>query len=335
MNIKENEAILEVEELAIAKRGLLSRIDRWTPACGTHRTAIGALSFVRWERPLEARSYIQEPSICLIAQGAKRIFLGKENYSYDANHFLITAMDVPFSAQILEASKEQPYLSLMLKLDPKAISQLLVDCDFPSAKQSQSSKSVIVSELRLPLLATLTRLIDLLDEPDSIPILAPLIQREILYRLLVSEQGPYLRQIGTAGSHGYQISRAIEWMKHNFRKQLRIEDLASYCQMSTSSLHHHFKTMTSMSPLQYQKLLRLQEARRLMLAESFDAASAAFQVGYESPSQFSREYRRLFSASPARDIKALLSAGNTAPGPGPRRKASSSSPPGDPVNRHV
>jgi len=295
--------------MAVAKRGLLSRIDRWTPSCGTNKTAIQALSLVRLEEPLEARSYFQEPSFCLIAQGAKRLFLGKESFVYDDNHFLITAMDLPVSAQILEASKERPYLSLMLKIDQKAISQLMVDCDFPSSKKSQPNRSVHVSELALPLLTTLTRLIDLLDEPDSIPILSPLIQREILYRLLASEHGPFLRQIGAAGSQGFQVSRAIDWMKHNFTKQLRIDDLASYCQMSASSLHHHFRTMTSMSPLQYQKLLRLQEARRLMLAESYDAASAAFHVGYESPSQFSREYRRLFNDSPVRDVKALLNAG--------------------------
>ena len=162
-----------------------------------------------------------------------------------------------------------------------------------------------VSELTLPLLSAILRLIDLLDEPADIPVLGPLIEREITYRLLTSDQGPLIYHIGTSGSQGYQISRAIGWIRKNFDRPFKVDELAKNCQMSTSSFHHYFRSLTSMSPLQYQKWLRLQEARRIMLAEGLDAANAAFRVGYESPSQFSREYRRMFSESPARDVKAL------------------------------
>lgn len=297
------------EELAMAKKGLLARLERLAPGCGQFETAIPALSFVRREEPIQAASYLHEPSVCLVAQGRKRLFLGKDSYTYDANRYLVTALDVPVVAEILEASRGKPYLSLMLKLDQRAISELLVESGLPIDRQPRSCGAMVVSEVSLPLLGAFLRLIDLLDEPASIPALAPLIQREILYRLLAGEQGPQLRQIGTAGSQGYQVSRAIEWLKRNFSEKLRVEELASYCMMSASSFHHHFKSMTAMSPLQFQKMLRLQEARRLMLAERLDAANAAFQVGYESPSQFSREYSRLFKMPPSRDVKSLLGGG--------------------------
>ena len=168
-----------------------------------------------------------------------------------------------------------------------------------------------VGELSEPLLCAFLRLLDLLEEPDDIPILAPLVQREILYRLLVGEQGPRLRQIGAAGCRSHQVARAIDWLKANFTQPLRIDDLASRVRMSPSAFHHHFHALTALSPLQYQKRLRLHEARKLMLTEQVDAASAAFQVGYESPSQFSREYSRLFGSPPLRDIRSLKQIGTS------------------------
>jgi AraC-type DNA-binding domain-containing proteins len=295
------------DELAIAKQGLLARMLKRLPDCGIFETAIDALSFVRRDATTEPASYMHEPSVCLIAQGAKRILLGKESYSYDANHFLITALDVPVVAQVTRASAARPYLSLKLKLDQRTVSQLMADSSVPMPRAASSGEAMVVSELSLPLLNAFIRLIDLLDTPDDIPALAPLIEREICYRLLASEQGPRLRQIAVAGSQGYQVARAIDWLKSNFAKSFSVDELASISRMSASSFHHHFKALTSMSPLQYQKCLRLQEARRLMLAERLDAASAAYRVGYESPSQFSREYSRMFEASPGRDIRALLS----------------------------
>jgi transcriptional regulator GlxA family with amidase domain len=207
--------------------------------------------------------------------------------------------------QIVEASPEKPYLGLMLKLDQREISQLMADSNLPPPRTQESSRGMATGEVTLPLVTAFQRLIDLLAEPQDIPILAPIIQREIIYRLLVGDQGARLRQIAAAGSQTQQIARAIDWLKGNFTQPLRIDDLAARASMSSSTFHHHFRSITALSPLQYQKQLRLQEARRLMLAEHLDAATAAFEVGYESPSQFSREYNRLFGAPPLRDVTNL------------------------------
>ena len=291
------------------RNALANRIARWTVDGNRAPSAIPTLSLHRRETPSEPISYIHEPSICLIAQGAKRVLLGEEIYLYDANHFLITSVGLPVAAQVIEASRERPYLGLKLSLDHQAIAELMMDSSLPPPRTKQANRAMAVGEVSLPLLNAFLRLIDLLDQPEEIPILAPLIEREIYYRLLVSDQGLRLRQIVEAGSQSQQIARAIEWLKENFTRQLRVDELAAYASMSTSSLHHHFRSLTAMSPLQFQKWLRLQEARRLMLTEHEDAATAALRVGYESPSQFSREYSRLFGAPPLRDIRSLISAG--------------------------
>jgi AraC-like DNA-binding protein len=236
---------------------------------------------------------------------AKRVQLGDDAYVYDAHHYLITSVDLPTTVQIIEASREKPYLGLRLKFDQREISQLMADSNLPPPRTRQSSRGMATGAVTLPLVTAVQRLVDLLDEEQDIPILAPTIQREIIYRLLVGEQGARLRQIAAAGSHSHQIARAIDWLKVNFTQPLRIDDLAKKARMSSSTFHHHFRSMTALSPLQYQKQLRLQEARRLMLAERLDATTAAFQVGYESSSQFSREYNRLFGAPPLRDITNL------------------------------
>ena len=283
---------------------LVERIARWTVE-GQPVITIPSMKLSRWDAPTEPMSYMHEPSICLIAQGVKRVLLAGDVYVYDARHFLLTSVNLPVVAQVLDASPEKPYLGLKLTLDLRAVTQLLMDSHLPLPRMQPTSRGMVVSEVSLPLLNAFQRLLDLFDAPEDIPILAPLIQREILYRLLVSEQGPRLRQIAAAGSQGHEIARAIDWLKANYTYPLRVDDLAASVQMSTSAFHHHFRTLTAMSPLQYQKWLRLHEARRLMLTEHLDAATAAFQVGYESPSQFSREYSRLFSAPPLRDITSL------------------------------
>jgi AraC-like DNA-binding protein len=246
-----------------------------------------------------------EPSVCVVAQGTKRVLLGDDTYLYDERHFLITSVDLPTVVQVTKASRERPCLSLILKLDQREISQLMVDSALSPPPAKQSNRGMAVSEVTVSLLSAFQRLVDLLDEPNDIPILAPVIQREISYRLLVGDQGVHLRQMASAGSQGHQIARAINWLKDNFTRPLHVEDLATYVHMSTSTFHHHFRAVTAMSPLQYQKWLRLNEARRLMLAERLDVANASFRVGYESPSQFSREYRRVFGDSPLRDISNL------------------------------
>ncbi|MDG2688297.1 AraC family transcriptional regulator, partial [Vibrio parahaemolyticus] len=288
-----------------ATQKLAKLIDRWTGNANQYDTPISGLRFSRWTTPTPPTSYTHNPSICLIAQGRKRVLLGEESFIYDANHFLISSVDLPIIANIIEASEEQPYLGLIMELDLTEISQLIVDSELAFTQSKEAQKGIAVGELSESLLDAFVRLAELLDEGQNIKILAPIIKREIFYRLLMSEQGTRLHQIVTAGSHSHQIAKAIDWLKNNFVKPLSVGDLASYTGMSKSSFYTHFRSMTSMTPLQFQKKLRLSEARRLMLTENLDAMAATFKVGYESPSQFSREYSRLFGAPPSKDIKSL------------------------------
>ncbi|HHC6500479.1 TPA: AraC family transcriptional regulator N-terminal domain-containing protein [Vibrio parahaemolyticus] len=290
---------------AFATQKLAKLIDRWTGNANQYDTPISGLRFSRWTTPTPPTSYTHNPSICLIAQGRKRVLLGEESFIYDANHFLISSIDLPIIANIIEASEEQPYLGLIMELDLTEISQLIVDSELAFIQSKEAQKGIAVGELSESLLDAFVRLAELLDEGQNIKILAPIIKREIFYRLLMSEQGTRLHQIVTAGSHSHQIAKAIDWLKNNFVKPLSVGDLASYTGMSKSSFYTHFRSMTSMTPLQFQKKLRLSEARRLMLTENLDAMAATFKVGYESPSQFSREYSRLFGAPPSKDIKLL------------------------------
>ncbi len=291
--------------MTITNEILATRIARWTERVDLLATAIPGLKLYRREKPTEPMTALYEPSICVVAQGAKRVFLGEDSYVYDARNFLITSVDIPTVVQVIKASREKPCLGLVLKLDRREIAQLMVESSLPLPPAQKSSRGMANGEMTEPLLAAIQRLVDLLEEPQDIPILAPVIQREILYRLLVGDQGARLRQIASTGSQSHQVARAIDWLKGNFSQPLRIDDLATQVNMSPSTFHHHFRALTAMSPLQYQKWLRLNEARRLMLIERLDAATAAFQVGYESPSQFSREYNRLFGNSPVRDIASM------------------------------
>jgi AraC-like DNA-binding protein len=283
-------------------------IARWTEQGDRLTTAVPGLALFRRDAVAPPVTYLYEQSMCLIAQGAKRVMVGGDTYVYDQRRFLITSVDLPAVCEILSASREQPYLGLLLKIDQHEMSQLMADHHLPPPHAQQSHRGMAVGEVTPPLLAAVQRLVALLDEPKDIPILSPIIQREIVYRLLVSEQGAHLRQMALAGSQSRQIAQVIHWLKENYTKPFRIEELAGRASMSASTFHHHFRTVTAMSPLQYQKWLRLNEARRLMLTERLDATTAAFQVGYESPSQFSREYSRSFGAPPLRDIERLRSA---------------------------
>jgi AraC-like DNA-binding protein len=296
---------LEKNSMDGALEALGKSVARWTDKEGLLGTAISALSLARRDAPTEPTSYIYEPSLCVIAQGVKRVLLGDDTYVLDVHHFLITAVDLPTVVQILHASRAQPYLSLLVKLDQREMAQLMVDSHLPPPRAQHSSRGMATGAVTGPLLSACQRLLDLLAAPQDIPILAPLIQREILYRLLVGDQGARLRQIASVGNQSHQIAQAIEWLKRHYTLPLRIDDLAAHAHMSPSTFHHHFRVLTAMSPLQYQKWLRLNAARRLMLTERLDAATAAFEVGYESPSQFSREYSRVFGAPPLRDITSL------------------------------
>ncbi|MDF0674330.1 MAG: AraC family transcriptional regulator [Nitrospira sp.] len=288
-----------------ALHALRKGIARWTDKGDLLTTAISGLSLFRRDTPTPPMSYMYERSVCLIAHGVKQVLLGGDVYVYDAHHFLITSVDLPVICRVIKASREQPYLSLLLKLDRHEISQLIADSHLPPPPVQQAGRGMAIGPVTLPLLTAFQRLIDLLGEPQDIPILAPIVQREIMYRLLVGKQGTHLRQMASAGSQSQQIAQAICWLKSNFTRSFRIEELAGHVNMSPSTFHHHFRTLTAMSPLQYQKWLRLNEARRLMLTERLDATTTAFQVGYESPSQFSREYSRSFGAPPMRDITNL------------------------------
>ncbi|NHK28783.1 AraC family transcriptional regulator [Parvularcula flava] len=286
--------------------GLATRIARLTEGTNRHDSAIPGLSFHRWPHPTEPTSYTMPASICLIGQGAKTVALGEQQLDFDASHFLITSVGLPVMSRINTASEEMPYLGLTLELDLQAISQAVLSETLPAPTSgSRDTLGIAVSSISPAMQSAFERLIDLLDTPADIPALAPLVKQEIWVRLLSSEQGPRLRRIITADTHSHRIASAIDWLTENYREPFRAEPLAKRAGLSISAFHSHFRAMTSVSPLQFQKRLRLTEARRLMFSEHLDAASAAISVGYESPSQFSREYSRLFGAPPLRDIRRL------------------------------
>jgi len=292
-------------EFGAAQEKLREKMLYWASQKGNAAKAIPGLWLYQFQAPSDRTHVIQHPSVCLIGQGSKEIYWGKETLRYDRDHFLCTSLDLPVVAQVQDASPEKPYVGMAFAITPKDIAQLLAEGSLPVPAGSSQQKAMTVGALTLPLIHAFLRYLELLEDPASIPFLAPAIAREILYRLITSEAGSHLRHVALAGSQNAQIHRAVEWMKTHLNQPLTIESLARYCQMSESSLHHHFRKITALSPLQYQKGLRLQEARRLMLVEDLDVTRVAFAVGYESSSQFCREYARQFGESPGRDIKAI------------------------------
>ncbi|MDY3554917.1 AraC family transcriptional regulator [Gemmata sp. JC717] len=281
-------------------------IERFTGRDGVHPTDVAELTLFRSSARSELIATLYEPSLCLIAQGSKEVHLADEVHRYDPAHFLLVSVDLPVAGCVTVASPEEPYLALRLSLDPGVVGELVADGAHADT-QAHPARGLAVAPMEPPLLDAVTRLIGLLEAPRHVPALAPLVLREITYRLLTGPQGGRLRQIAAAGAPAQRIARAIRWLMDHFAKPLRVESLARQVRMSPSAFHHHFKTVTALSPLQYQKRLRLQEARRLMLGDGLDAAAAAYRVGYESPSQFSREYRRLFGAPPRADVDAVRS----------------------------
>lgn len=279
-------------------------IARHSPADGMHASHLSRVSLVRSCRPTEGVPSVYKPSLCLIAQGRKRVELGGRSYVYDPAKYLAVSVDLPLTGSILEASPEVPYLCLVLDIDLAVLSDLMLQ--YPAeAGPEPSGPALGVSEVEPGLLDAMLRLARLLDTPKDAPALAPLAEREILYRLLSGGQAPMIRRIAAAESRLRQVSRAIAWIRENFARPFSVDRLAAEVGMSPSSFHSHFKAATTMSPLQYRTRLRLQEARRMMVVEARDAASAGFAVGYESPSQFSRDYNRLFGAPPLKDAMRL------------------------------
>ncbi len=272
---------------------------------GVYKTDINKLEFTRESSPSTVIHGVYEPILAIVVQGKKEALLGEETYRYGAGQYLVVSVDLPLSGFVVEATPDKPYLGFKLNLDPAQLCDIITQIKPGTRKKENSVRGLFVSNASASLLDCAIRLTRLLDTPQDIPILAPMIIREIYYRLLIGEQGEAVRQIATSGSNMQRIAEVIKVIKADFTKPMRVEDLAAQVSMSVSSFHHHFKEVTSMSPLQYQKQLRLLEARRLMLAENSDAANAAYQVGYESPSQFSREYSRMFGAPPITDIQRL------------------------------
>lgn len=272
---------------------------------GIQATPISGLHIVRLSHPSNAVPGVATAALCIVAQGRKRVIAGDRVLNYDAENFLVITVDTPTVGQVVEASPEAPYLCIKLDLDPAEIAALLIDVGGLAPGAGDAEPSLAVSRVTDDLLDPAIRLVKLLGRPGDIQVLGPMIKREILYRLLQTEQATKLQQIAVAESRLQQVNRAIGWIKRNFSESFAIETLAAEARMSTSALHLHFKAVTAMSPLQYQKQIRLQEARRLMFTEAMDAATAGHRVGYDSPSQFSREYARLFGAPPLRDVARL------------------------------
>jgi AraC-like DNA-binding protein len=267
---------------------------------GIEQSRIAGLWLIRADRPSVPTPTVYDPSLCIIVQGAKTVAVGGRSLHYDASHYLIASVDLPLVGHVVRASREQPYLSCKIDLDPAVIAEV-VTTEFTALPQGDPP-ALAVHPSDPALLDTACRLLRLLDDPQAIPALAPLVQREILYRLLTGPHGTMLRHAASGDSHLGQISRAIAFIRGQMTERLRIAEVAFAARMSLSSLHQHFKAVTGLTPLQYQKQLRLQQARHLMLAGGMAAGAAGYAVGYDSPSQFSREYRRLFGAPPRADV---------------------------------
>jgi AraC-like DNA-binding protein len=309
MKSSKHAAALDVDTMRIA---LARQIAARTLLEGDMATEIAGLRLYRRCEPTGCASVAYQPSLVVFVQGQKRINVGKTTYLCEGTNFLLTSVDLPVVSQVVAASKEQPILGLILSLEMAAVREILSQQEFHSTQDSADARAMAVGVSSVELLGACARLIGLLDTPQDIPFLSSLIQREIIYRLLRSPQGKNLRAIATLGEQSHRTAKAIEWLRMHYAKPLRIEDLATMARMGVSTFHHQFRSLTAMSPLQYQKQLRLHVARERMLKEGLDAASAAFEVGYESASQFNREYSRFFGQPPMRDVKALLVAGPSA-----------------------
>ena len=287
------------------KAELVSRILAHAPTVGEHSTAIPGLVLFRRTQATACYRAAVEHSLTLFAQGKKRMSLGGTPYLCGPSSFFLSSIDVPIESQIVEASVEVPLLSMLLRLDMTIVREILSRDELPETEVVSQRRGVAVGQASAGLMKACSRLMELLDMPEDIPFLSHSIQREIIYRILRTPQGARLRAIATAGDLGNRTARAIAWLRDNYTKRLHMEELAGIARLGVSTLHHQFRALTAMSPLQYQKQLRLQRARERMLMEGIDATSAAYEVGYESVSQFNREYSRFFGQPPMRDVKSL------------------------------
>ncbi len=300
---------------------LVAWVQAFAPTDGTHDTSIPGLQLLRLSEPGAPLPALYEPGVVLVVQGRKVATLGTQRLVYDPLHCLVVGVTALPVAQVIDASPERPYLCVRLRAEPQHIGELAralpptatataaataaATATAPASDDSalRSGFGLELSRTTPELLDAALRLLRLLKSPQDAVVLAPLVQREILYRVLIGELGPRLRALSVVDSHTQRIARAVEWLKHRYAEPLRVEDVASVAAMSPSTFHQHFKQVTSMSPLQYQKRLRLHHARQLMLAHGLDVAAAGHRVGYESASQFSREYRRLYGAPPRAEVR--------------------------------
>ena len=302
----QKEANREAQRIQSNKEELVDRIAQALPEDGTLDVS-ASFRLARSSKPTQPIHSLYQPAFCVVAQGRKQALLGEEVFRYDPGHYLIYTVDLPLTFRVEEASKERPYLGFRLNLDSSLVASVMMESGIEPKKGDVSMKAMDVSPMDANLLDAVVRLVRLLDAPVEGKVLEPLIVREIVFRLLAGGQGARLSHLLAAGADTHRISKAIGHLRDNFDQPLRIEDVARDLGMSVSGFHHHFKSVTAMSPLQFQKQVRLQEARRLMLGEDLDAASAGFRVGYEDPSYFSRDYKKLFGAPPQRDIAKLRS----------------------------
>jgi AraC-like DNA-binding protein len=291
---------------------LSARVARLTPFDGTHQSALPALALTRGSVPTVCMPVVLQPCLAIVVQGRKRALLNDEVFHYDALNYLVVSVTLPAMGQVVEATPEHPYLSLRLNLDLEEIARLVLELGNRAPSPASSDRGLFVARLDESMLDAVLRMVKLLDTPEDIDVLAPVVQREIYYRMLRGELGYRLVDLAQTEGGSHRVVRAIEWLKQHYAAPLRIEELAGTVHMSPSALHHRFKAVTAMSPLQYQKHLRLHEARRLMFADGIECAIAGHRVGYESSSQFSREYRRLFGAPPRSEIARLREIGLTA-----------------------
>jgi AraC-like DNA-binding protein len=287
------------------RRELVQEIERFAKNDGTHETQIHGLRFIRASRLSEPVYSVYVPSLCVVAQGSKIVMLEQESYHYNPESYLTASVHLPIRGQVVQASQEAPYLSLQLQFDMNQILDVIQASKQAVRSKREPGRGLVVSRMNDTLHDAVLRLVKLLEAPQDIPVLAPYAIREIIYRVLQNEQNAALKQFALTGSHAQRIAKVTERINRDFALPLRVDELAAEACMSVSSLYDYFKEVTGMSPIQYQKQIRLQEARRLLLTETMEAAEAAFKVGYESPSHFSREYARMFGLPPVRDIRRL------------------------------
>jgi AraC-like DNA-binding protein len=301
--------VRELTAMAERQQELSARVARLTPSDGSHQSALRSLMLTRGSAPTVCMPTVYQPCLAIVVQGRKRALLNDEVFHYDALNYLVVSVTLPAMGQVLEASPEHPHLSLRLNLDLEQIARLVLELGDRGPLPSTADRGLFVARLDEPLLDAVLRMVKLLDTPEDIAVLGPVVEREIYYRILRGELGSRLVDLAQSEGGNHRIVRAIEWLKQRYAAPLRIEELAEAVHMSPSALHHRFKAVTAMSPLQYQKQLRLHEARRMMFSDGLESATAAHRVGYESASQFSREYRRLFGAPPRAEIARLRDAG--------------------------